>query len=522
MSSSIAAQSIIEIAQKNQRPEDSVPTVPVIERLCHLLAKENVGYCHWKSNDVLERSATGDNDLDLLLSHADIAHFTDIMNRLGFKQATAPAKKHMPGVLDYYGYHEDTDKLIHVHAHFQLILGHDMTKNYRLPVERSYIESAVQGALFKVPAPEFEFIVFVIRMTLKHSTWDAILGGEGALNLAERRELNYLQDRLSQELVLDLLKRNLPSIDVDLFNKCLRAIRTDCSSLTRIRIGQQLQSRLKAYARRPSPYDTFLKLYHRAILAFQRRIFNSKPKYRLSSGGVIIAVIGGDGAGKTTAVNSLHAWLSKTFETTRVHLGKPAWSLTTIAIRALLKIGQLIGLYPLESSFRDTPAQKSLISPGYPWLLREVCRARDRYRTYMKVRRFTAKGGLAICDRFPFPQIRLMDGPLATQFIRNVENGPQADRFMSPKQDSVFAKVLVWIEARYYERIVLPDLLIVLRVNPETAVQRKSDEDTAAVRERSTEIWQLSWRDTGAHVIDAGKPKADVLAELKALIWSGF
>jgi len=236
-------------------------------------------------------------------------------------------------------------------------------------------------------------------------------------------------------------------------------------------------------------------------------------------GGARIALLGGDGAGKSTAVNALYAWLSENFETTRVHMGKPAWSWTTVTIRGILRIGQLLGLYPVESSFRKTLNQKSLVSPGYPWLLREVCRARDRYWVYMKAQRFAANGGLVIFDRFPDPQIRLMDGPQAERFLSQLTDGPQAERFLSPHQGSRLARGLVKLEESYYRQIVLPELLIVLRVDPAIAVQRKTDEDPATVRERSTEIWELNWEHTDAHVIDASKGKAEVVTELKALIW---
>src|SRR5215211_7026156 len=173
------------------------PALGLISQLCQGLAEEDISYCHWKSNNALDRSASGDNDLDLLVSRADAARFTELLYRLGFKQAQAPAEKQMPGVLDYYGYDKEADKLVHVHAHYQLVMGHDMTKNYRLPIEGPYLESAVQGDLFKVPAPEFEFVVFVLRMVLKHATWDAILGREGSLNASEQRELAYLQARVN-------------------------------------------------------------------------------------------------------------------------------------------------------------------------------------------------------------------------------------------------------------------------------------------------------------------------------------
>ncbi len=495
-------------------------TLDLIHRLCQALEAEGIAYCHWKSNNALDRSASGDNDLDLLVSRADIPRFTEILSRLGFKGAEASAEKWMPGVVDYFGYDAEVDRLIHVHAHYQLILGHDMTKNYRLPIERPYLESAVQGDVFKVPAPEFEFIVFVIRMVLKHSTWDVILGRQGRLKTAERQELAYLQARINQDRVLDILKQHLPYISVELFNNCIQALQPACSTWTRVKTGQQLQTRLRANARRPSPIDIYLKLWRRAILAIRRRIFKSSSKYRLASGGAMIAIVGGDGAGKSTAVDMLYAWLSKSFETTRVHMGKPAWSWTTITIRGILKIGQLLGLYPVESPMKETLDQKSLVSPGYPWLLREVCRARDRYWIYVKARRFAAKGGLVILDRFPVPQIQIMDGPLAARFISQVMDGPQAARFLSPHQSSRLAKVLVKLEEGYYHQIALPESVIVLRVDPEIAVQRKTDEDATSVRERSTEIWELNWENTDAHIIDASKSKTEVLTELKALIWS--
>ena len=499
---------------------DKPLTLDLIHRLCQALEAEGITYCHWKSNNALDRSASGDNDLDLLVSRADVPRFTRILCRLGFKQGKAPAEKQFPGVLDYYGYDEAADRLIHVHAHYQLILGHDMTKNYRLPIERPYIESAVQDDLFKVPAAEFEFIVFVIRMVLKHSTWDVILGGEGTLKAAERQELAYLQARINQDRVDDILTRHLPYISTELFNNCLQALQPGCSTWTRVKTGQQLQTKLRANARRPVPIDIYLKLWRRATLAIRRRIFNSSPKCRLESGGAMIAIVGGDGAGKSTAIDGLYAWLSKNFATTRVHLGSPSWSWTTLTIRGILKIGNLLGLYPVESSFRETLNQRSVVSPGYPLLIREVCRARDRYWTYIKARRFAANGGLAILDRFPLPQITLMDGPQAGRFVSQLEDGPFADQFMSPHRASRFARSLINREESYYRQTVLPEVLVVLRIDPEIAVQRKTDEDAAFVRERNAEVWGLNWGHMDAHLIDGNQSKTDVLTELKALIWS--
>jgi thymidylate kinase len=255
-------------------------------------------------------------------------------------------------------------------------------------------------------------------------------------------------------------------------------------------------------------------------LVLRGRIFKSSSKYQLAIGGAMIAIVGGDGAGKSTAIDTLHAWLSKNFRSTKIHMGRPAWSWTTIIIRSILKIGQIIGLYPLEASFDDTLEQKSLVSPGYPYLIREVCRARDRYWTYIKARRFASEGRLVILDRFPLPQIQLMDGAQARDFIHQLNNGPRSNLFLTPRPNSWLVKLLVEMEEKYYSQIVLPEVLAVLKVNPAVAVQRKTTEDALSVEKRSTEIWQLNWEDTEAYVIDASKSKEAVASELKTLIWS--
>lgn len=58
---------------------------------------------------------------------------------MGFRLARPTPDRQVPGVLDYYGLDEGSDRLVHVHAHYRLVLGDDMTKNFRLPIERAYV-----------------------------------------------------------------------------------------------------------------------------------------------------------------------------------------------------------------------------------------------------------------------------------------------------------------------------------------------------------------------------------------------
>ncbi len=511
----------LPVASEGIRPFPASPTpaLELVARLCQALEDEEILYCHWKSNNALDRSASGENDLDLLISRADANRFLALVGRLGFRPVRPPTDKQMAGVLDYFGYDEDSGKLVHVHAHFQLAMGHDMTKNIRLAIEAPYLASAQRKGLFRVPAPEFEYVVLVLRMMLKHSTWDAMLTREGRLKASERGELNDLRAESDPARVNAILNAHLPYISASLFADCVRALEPGCPAIFRLRTAQKLQKLLQSSATLPGPVDVFLKLWRRGVLMLRRRLFKTSAKYTPAIGGAMIAILGGDGAGKTTALEGLHGWLSKIFETQRVHMGKPAWSLLTITLRSILKLGQVLRLYPLETSFEATLEQKSLVSPGYPYLIREVLRARDRYTTYVRARRFAMRGGLVLLDRFPMAQIELMDGLQTERFIRQISEGPRREQFLCPRPDSRFARFLVRLEESYYHRILQPDLLVVLRVHPDIAVQRKTEEEPASVHRRSSEIWALDWKDTGAFVIDSSQPKAAVLALLKGLAW---
>ena len=89
----------------------------------------------------------------------------------------------------------------------------------------------------------------------------------------------------------------------------------------------------------------------------------------------------------------------------------------------------------------------------------------------------------------------------------------------APRQNAVVRRLLR-LEAGYYEKVMAPDLLIVLRLEPEIAVRRKTTESEHHVRSRTQEIWEIDWDGSNAYVVNAAQSVEDVLKQLQSIIWA--
>lgn len=437
----------------------------------------DVDFCHWKSNAAIDLSEAGVNDLDLLVAEQHVETARRVLDDLGFVAASVPSGRRVPGLTDYFGLDGPSGRLVQVQLHEWLVVGDDMTKNFHLPVETAYLASSRTDRVLPVPAPEFEYVVFVLRMAVKHCPVDAVAMGKGRLSVSEREELEFLDGVMAPERLEQVLADVFPWLDTKTLDLLRLGLDRDASIATRARVGRRVTRLLSPFRRHNGSMDLLLRITRRIT----RRVTARRPPgtgvgfKTLTTGGGVIAFLGGDGAGKSTAVKAVFGTLSAQFRVALIHMGKPPRSLTS---RIANKLVRLLNLrvsgetYPAWSDFDD-----GYPGPGLP--LMNLMLARDRLRQARSARSMAHDGWIVLSDRYPVPELKTMDAP---------RNARIAARF-----PSVFTRQMARIEGRYYDALPEPDLRLVFRLSPEVAVSRRPEQDDEFVSVRAGEVAEIEW-----------------------------
>jgi thymidylate kinase len=488
---------------------DQEPRPGLVSELARALEQEDILCCHLVGSQVLlsrGRPSHGEV-LDFLLARSHAARFAKVLLSLGFRPVSIPPAKHVPGFTEYVGLDPVTEKVVTVRAGDKLLAGRG-TKIYQLAIDDSFFSEASRGPLFKTCSVELEYALLVIAMTLKHTSASAILSAQERSVPEERRRLDQLARATSETQLRMTLSRYFPFMDEAVWQSCVRSLQPGCANRLRMAAARELHARLAPYKRQVAGVRELRELMRGWSVGHHRA--GGYPTRMPHSGGALIAFVGGDGSGKSSVVEGLHASLSRIFPTKKTHLGNPPRSAVTLVVKGLFFLGRRAGLMNVSRAPAHVMGAEGIGSyPGNAWVIWHLLKARDRYRAYLKARRFAARGGLVVCDRFPIPEIKLMDYSRTTPLASDVPLGWLARR-------------LIHWERSYYEHIACPDVLVVLKVHPDVAVERKAGEDPSFVRARSREVWEIDWTGTGARVIDTGRPQSEVLTQVKREVWSSL
>lgn len=479
--------------------------------LFRALNEDGVRYCHWKSNVRLEKALQGKTDLDLLVEREDSDRFRKILSEHRVKPLVAAPGKAYPALENYLGFDPASGELFHLHVHYQLVLGEQFVKNYRLPLETHFLDSTRLYHGVKVPAPELELIVLSLRALLKYRDRDVI---KDILSIRSPglpgdivREIQWLLPQTSLEQIAETLQE-LQIVPADIVLGLLHTVnhsRRDGYRLYRLRA--RLRNSLRPWQRHNRFHASLL--YYKALWRRRKSFLKRTPnrKMTLANGGQTLAFVGADGAGKSTMCSLLSEWLSWKLDAHLYYLGSKQPSrrsellylLFRIARRSQRAWGRLLGEKSLPVRWLATLRQSLLyshhLSIGY-----------DRYRRYRASRKQAGAGSLVIYDRFPLAAS--LDGP-KIEIMANGNQGPVAGLFSR-------------LERRLYRKFEAPDYYFLLDVHPDVSLQRKPDHERAAIERKYRVLQNLAeHKSNGVELVrvDANRSFETVAAQLKNLLW---
>ena len=490
----------------------------LIEQLLDTFHEREIIYCHWKSNEHLGASMSGDTDLDILFDEKDIRSLEQELKHLGFKKFNSITQKQYRDIEDYIGLDFTSGKVIHLHAHFRLTLGEPYLKSYQLNFQNKILSCRVYNHQFGIYCiqPAFELILLYFREALKLRNRNIIrmyLFNKIDCSPNSVREYNWLKVRCSELEIEQILQ----SIVVP-YGEIYYLVKGKFDLKTLLKLSWLLKDKFKEQ-RFLSPIaaltsrwyrEISVKLYRKSALLWARPIITRRINPR---GGLVISVIGADGSGKSTIISNLNSTFKTKLDVYKVYMGRGNGNMSK-ARKILISLKKVFN--QKDASNKVTHHHKSkqhtgLVANVYK-CLEALIVAYEKNKNLCRIRIAKRKGMLVICDRFPQNQIMgYNDGPLLN--------------YLSHSGNPIF-RAASKLEAIIYARAESnpPDLLIKLIADANIVEARKPNElSICRLNEKIDGIKRLKMHGRcKVIVVDAAQPLKEVAYSVKKEIWNNI
>jgi hypothetical protein len=485
---------------------------PVLLKVLKEFSDRNISYCYWKSRRRIYEVLAGSGDVDLLISRNDQHRAHAILLKQGFKLfPSVPAQDH-PAVLSFLGYDERSGRLIHIHAHFRLIVGARLVKNYQLPWEDLILSRAIAHPQLplRLLDPTTEALILVLRACLEWTWWDHITNRNWRATIRkfqrDRQELVAIVERdRFRDLVVKLLSADL----VDLTLDALYGARP-------LERQSQLRRRMKEYCSCYRCYNAVelrMRTIGRAMLwvagnVNKRFLYAPRPwNRRVPGGGCVVAIVGVDGSGKSTSVSAMREWLSVKIDVVPIYFGTGDGR-PSLLLRPLKLIAPLVTRMMKSKPNCASHGKISGATPGmlYSVLLMiwAVAVALDKRKKLVDAQRGSHRGLFVLTDRYPQNEIvGFNDGPLLPRLTT-------VPRWLRRFEETTYARA----------GKMKPDLVIKLMVNPETAAEREPTMDPVVIRNRIAALQRIEFAGARIVRVDAEQPLTEVLRVVRHEIWN--
>lgn len=491
-----------------------VEKIAVVAGLLDALHAKGINYCHWKSNEHLLASMTGDTDLDVLFDMSQRQEVEHLLHEKGFKKFDAIRQKQYKDIVDFLGLDFETGKLVHVHTHYKLTLGEPFLKGYQLDLEDKILDSKVWDDEFGIyrSHPAFELVLLYLRESLKLRTRDIILmHAKGKINYNDfiLKEYRWLKERTNDEEVKGVLKQIFKSPSEEL----VKLFTGEFNRRELLKLAPILRKEFQ-YNRMYSPLQArMVRWYREGVVVFSRKItkiFNIAvlSKRINPRGGIVIAVIGADGSGKSTVTTSLRQTFATKLDVFRIYFGRGDGKSST-SRKMLTSIKGKGDKKSGRSNAGGATNRKPSFAKTIYKSMEALLVAREKTNNLRLMSRAKNQRALVICDRFPQYQIMgYNDGPLLNHLKTSAN---PLFRYVASREERVY---------RNAEKS-LPDLVIKLIAEAEIVEARKPGETSLEKLDaKISGIKQLQFSEPcKVLTIDASIPLQEVLMKVRKAVW---
>ncbi len=482
------------------------PPLNLSIRFFAYLQSENIRYCHWKSNIRLPEALAGETDLDILIHSEDKERFESALKHFDFITMLSAQESSHPGLENALGLDFETGELLHLHIHYKLILGEMYIKNHHLPIESFIFQNCKYLSGVCVPIPEMELFLLIIRAHMK-LTNSAILRrmliGRKVLYPPDiLSEIDYLIKTCQPERFEEIVKGSGLPLPAIFMKKTFQLFaHKNVTPTDTIRIRRKIFQGLAPYRILPALSSKFQFLYRQFRRNSLINLVWPGNLCRLPAEGKMIALVGADGAGKSTFAEDLSRWLSWRLRTNNIYFGGPKSGLCPI----LMLCERILNIL---NNFFKIIFLKRICEGARQWLgvYRLLLAARARRRLYRKAVKKTGKGEIVVFDRYPLPEFKSLKIGLDGPEIRKVY-GHLGARAAD-------------LEENVFSFIGQPDLTIFLKVSLLELRSRKPDVPSFDQHKLTVESLQKIRTRNGLAIIDGKRAYSDVLSDIKKLVWA--
>ncbi len=487
-------------------------------RLVDALEAAGVPYVYWKAHRGIARAlAGGAKDLDLLVRPASLEDARACLARAGYKRFDLPSGA-VPESEPWVAWDATADRLYCAHLHWGIHVGRPGLHEQTLPWTDALI-----GSLRRAPeglaalSPEAELAVLAARGVFEPARWAR---APERLSSEAAAELRVVRERVE------------PAALETLTGRLFGASGREAAALLSAQgfPGEAGWAEWRAFAREAlAPHRApFADARWRGALlrsmgsvAVRRALgelaeaLPPPPTSRLRRpGGLLVAFVGPDGAGKSTLTEAVVGWLGELFATESLYLGRGEWVSRAQQAAAEVKWALLERLSdrsrPTDSGPADDDGRRQGDASPREQRVRWVrdasalALAERKHREIRRAEVMRRRGWILVTDRFPHPTERLCDGPA----------------IVADEQDPAIRRGLSAVEHAVYRRITRskPDLVFRLLLPVEESIRRKPDHRAEDVRAKLASAERAEF-DAKIITLQANAPLDQVLRSVKTAVW---